>query len=232
MTHFLRAIRGNVVLLSVCVFAVLGLLVFVWPTPYLIIRDSRGQVYRVNRFTGVREEATTKGWRTKEQIDSDYWAKQAQEQTAREQREADEKAAQQKRLAQIFEDLKRIKVSNNHSDLNRIILSNPTSWDLEGRYNNTTVEYYTGDKSHEEFLATVETSNTYLKAYSLNDFKLRDAMAELPYEVQSLPSGNAFTEKIFIQFDTAANRDTGEKIPLKPAFVWKRQRSWNTPTSE
>jgi hypothetical protein len=224
-----KDIRRNIVLLIVLCLLGLGFLIFVWPTPFLIVRDARGQVYRVNRFTGVREEATAKGWRTKEQIDAEYWLQQAREQEARQQKEADDKAAQQRKLDQIFADLKRIKVNSGRSELDRLILSNPTSWDLQGSSYNTTVEYYTRHKSSEEFLAKTQTTNSFLKAYSLNDFKLQEGTADLPSEVSSLPPGTAFLEKIFIQFDRATNRDTGETVWLKPAFVWKHERSWNIP---
>ncbi|HKO96807.1 MAG TPA: hypothetical protein VJU86_07445 [Pyrinomonadaceae bacterium] len=186
----------------------------------------------MNRFTGVREEATAKGWRTKEQLESEYWTRQAQEQASKEQKESEEKAARQRQLEQIFNDLKRIKVSSNRSDLDRIILSNPSSWDLEGSYNNTTIEYYVRDGGTEEFLTKQETTNRFMKAYSMNDFKLHEFISEFPSDVSSLPAGSAFSEKIFIQFDTATNRDTGEAIKLKPAFVWKHTRTWKVPSSE
>jgi len=212
-----------------CVIAIVGFLVLIWPTPYLIVRDSRGQVYRVNRFTGVRQESTSKGWRTKEQIQSEFWEQQAQEQAANQRREAEEKAARQKRMDQVFEDLSKVTVNGSRNELNKIIVSNPTSWDLEGASYNTTVEYYTRISGTEEFLAKRQSTNSYLKAYGVYSFDLGETTSGLPDEVVSLPPGKAFSEKIFIQFDRAINRNTGERIDLRPAFVWKHQRAWTMP---
>jgi hypothetical protein len=218
--------KGKVVLSVIVGLLVLALLVFVWPTPYLIVRDSKGHIYRVNRFTGVREEATEKGWRTKDQLDADRWTQHAQAQAANEQREAEEESARQKQLDQVLQDLKRIKISGTRNQLDRLIISNPTSWDLEGAPHNTTLEYFARQGRSEEFLAKQQSTNSYLKAFSVNDLRLR---SELPPEVTALPAGSVFFEKIFIQFDRAINRETGKRIELKPAFVWKHQRSWNVP---
>ena len=47
------------------VLIVAGVLFFllVWPTPYQIYKHPKGPVYRVNRFTGKTEGATSDGWR-------------------------------------------------------------------------------------------------------------------------------------------------------------------------
>ena len=41
-----------------------------------------------------------------------------------------------------------------------------------------------------------------------------------------------FTEKIFIQFDSATDRDTGERYSSSPRSYGSGQRSWNMPASE
>lgn len=205
---------------------------FIWPTPYLIVRE-RDSVFRVKRLSGVREESTTKGWRTKEQLQSEYWAKHAEEQTANQRREAEEKTAQQKKLEQVLSDLKQIKVDVSRKELTRLVIYNPTCWDLGGSYGNTTVEYYSRDVGREVFLVKYETTNNFLKDYTYNDYDLKNsASLDLPDELTSLPAGSPFTQKVFIQFDTATNRDTGERLELKPAFVWKKQRSWTMSPSD
>ena len=36
---------------------------FIWPTPYIYLRKAP-DVYRVNRFTGVRQVSSSHGWTT------------------------------------------------------------------------------------------------------------------------------------------------------------------------
>lgn len=48
----------------------MAFLVFVWPTPYEYTRKAP-DIWRVNRFTGVREIATDDGWKTPGQVEAD-----------------------------------------------------------------------------------------------------------------------------------------------------------------
>lgn len=47
----------------------------VWPTPYAIFHDEEEGTSRVERSTGVKERATSTGWKTQEQIVEDNKAK-------------------------------------------------------------------------------------------------------------------------------------------------------------
>ncbi len=57
--------------------ALVGLLAyFVWPTPYEF-SHSQGTFWRLNRFTGVRETATSDGWKTDAAIEADAELKES-----------------------------------------------------------------------------------------------------------------------------------------------------------
>jgi hypothetical protein len=49
-------------------------LLFIWPTPYEYIRDTRprAELWRVNRFTGLKQQATKTGWRSEAEISDEY----------------------------------------------------------------------------------------------------------------------------------------------------------------
>lgn len=118
--------------------AVIAYTVFIWPTPYIIVHE-KGVVFRINRFTGVREESTERGWMTKAQLSADRKLK------------ADEKdAADRAKSQQILEELKEIRVEDARNDFGKIDIHNPTDWQLSnstGFSQDTVVEYYRGKES-------------------------------------------------------------------------------------
>jgi hypothetical protein len=61
-------------------------LLFIWPTPYDYIRDTRirAELWRVNRFTGLKQQATKTGWRSEAEISDEYNRAKKKEQDIKE----------------------------------------------------------------------------------------------------------------------------------------------------
>lgn len=66
--------------------ALILVFLFVWPTPYEYTRKAP-DVYRVNRFTGITETATSEGWKTESDI-----SKQREKERLRVEAELEQKA--------------------------------------------------------------------------------------------------------------------------------------------
>lgn len=102
--------------------AVVAVFYFVWPTPYEYTRKPP-DIFRVNRFTGVRETATTDGW----ERDSEIQAKLAKAVAARKAVEEADLAALTK--AKVFPPL----TVGNHSAITANCVSEFVSGGLRGR---------------------------------------------------------------------------------------------------
>ena len=187
----------------------------VWPTPYITVHVEE-EVIRVNRFTGIREWATEKGWMTQEQI------------------AADKKVREEAKSKRVLEELKKINVDDTHNDLNKLGVHNPTGWKLS--LGAGVVEYYSRSGSVETFLCkddTVERRNYFMKPGTYNDFNLTDGM--LPWQTRNLPVGTHVVQKITITFDKAndTTRAAEDKyVELQPPFVLKHERTWVVRTTE
>lgn len=213
-------------------FSVLALLliagaygVLVWPTPYIIVHE-KGEVFRVNRFTGIRQKSTETGWMTDAQIRQQAKAKV-------EAREGEDRIKSEQILAELKTGLK---VDDDRSNAYKLALYNPTDWQLSHglKYSgdgDTVVEYYRLEKGKEIFLAKNQVENFFIKPRMHNDFRLYDVMAlagspsKLPPEVSDLPEGTRFVQKVTITFGAASNT-TGDRIQLQPAFVFTTDRDW------
>src|SRR5436305_11150855 len=106
--------RENQALLVVItlVLGAFGYAWLIWPTPYLIIHE-KGVVFRVNRFTGVREQSTDNGWMTQRQMDAQRKLKE------------EEKAAEdQAKSDRILTELRLIKVDDARDDFKKISIYN------------------------------------------------------------------------------------------------------------
>lgn len=119
-TRFNRKAFSTIFIVVVVLLAAFLFGVFIWPTPYLIVHE-KGEIFRVNRFTGVREWSTQKGWLTEEQMQANTKA------------EAAEKLAKDRaKVALLKEDLKQIRIDDVRGDINKIAIYNPSNWELRG----------------------------------------------------------------------------------------------------
>lgn len=201
--------------------AVLFFLFFVWPTPYVITRGE-GHVYRVNRFTGVRQQATDKGWRTEVQIARDALMEAGQ-------KEARENAERRARTREVLRDLAQVNDNDHRPYPGEIILHNPTGWEMEGAYSKMTVEYYELMKDgSERFLAREEVPAATIGADSRTKIEVfnRGHNEWAPAEVEALREGTPYRQKITITVrrvrDTRKAAADGEtpSVDLDPAYVF------------
>lgn len=204
--------QRNVLLVLALLIGAFAYAFLVWPTPYMIVHEQRS-VFRVNRFTGVREDSTEKGWMAKGQ--------------RLEQKAAEDRAKSQ----QVLEELKQIRVDDTRNDFKKIAIYNPTTWELSrgDRVGDTMVEYFAKEQGAEKFLCKVEKDNYFIKAETHNDFTLTDSYEYgVPHEIKDLAGGTSFVQKITITFGTAMSTKDGTKeyIQLDPPFVLRYQRPW------
>ena len=82
---------NQVIMLGVGILGFLFLVIclfgfFVWPTPYEV--NTKGEeIWRVNRWSGVRELSTTNGWKTEREIEDEIEAKRKAEETSKKMQE-------------------------------------------------------------------------------------------------------------------------------------------------
>jgi hypothetical protein len=91
---------------------------FIWPTMYIVIAANTGS-YRIHRITGVRQDATPRGWRSEDEA----------------QREAQQESllrgrADRARSALILPQLGRITVDRRQSTAYKAVIYNPTVYKL------------------------------------------------------------------------------------------------------
>lgn len=210
--------------------AALAFMLFVWPTPYVITRDE-GTVYRVNRFTGVRQQATDTGWKTEEEISRESRAELSRE-------EAKQAAKRRAKTRQVLQDLAAVNDRDHRPFPGEIVIHNPTQWELVGEYADVLVEYYEVTKDGgERFLAQEEVPASTIAPESRTKLSVfNTAINEwAPPEVTALPNGTSYRQKITMTFrqvrDAQALSDGEESslISLDPPFVfrttWEFRRS-------
>jgi hypothetical protein len=198
----------NALLVLAVLLGALGYAIFVWPTPYVIVHE-KGSVFRVNRFTGIREDSTERGWMTRAQVET-------LRKTNLEQKATEDRARSQ----QILEELKQIDIYN------------PTNWELSRGARvrqDTVIEYFRNDGNTERFVCKVESDNYFIKAGTHNDFTLTGSYTYgVPREISDLAGGTSFVQKVTITFGTAMSTKGGTKeyVELDPPFVLRYQRPW------
>ena len=109
-------------------------LALIWPTPY-IIDDHRHPIWRISRFTGVRELATEDGWKSEKLVNEEH------------------KKAEAATQAELDKALSQIKILPS-ADFKYAAVQNPTNWELKtSEYEGTHVEYYVvGEDGQEKFI--------------------------------------------------------------------------------
>ncbi|GIK33430.1 MAG: hypothetical protein BroJett009_24220 [Armatimonadota bacterium] len=184
---------------------------FVWPTPYEYTRKAPN-VWRVNRFTGIQEISTDKGWRTEEAI--------------RAERKEEAAAEADKNRSEVESALKQLEPASDKGTDTRLIIYNPTKWNFD--LADILVEYYKANKNWEQGSRIVSK----LKAYTYDDIKsLEDAEIEVEGftgEVLALPSKTHILQKATLRISSATKAGSSA-VYFDPPLEFSVTRYFDVP---
>lgn len=196
------------------ILIILGWLWFVWPTPYNY-GHFQGEGYRVNRFTGVKEVSTEKGWRSQEEI-----AKEAKFAGARHNAELVEK------LKPIRQSLQDIRVDDARDEFDKIAINNPTKWVLSENFGGTVVEYYKIDRAGNESFLAKKIPGTEIGVTLGSETHTEVDLGDEPNEVRELTAPAEFVQRIIITLSKIVGPGLDYDTTLDPPFVLKHDRRW------
>jgi|GEM_PF-5028892 len=205
----------------------------VWPTPYMVwsvkettLFGTTTHVTRVNRFTGTQEEATSKGWRTRDQI------------------RAETERADAAARARAIQDLTAVRVDDVRDKFGMLAILNPTEWELSNgtvvveyfRKGNRRFELIGGqvvDKGNEEFLALVELTFDTLHRRGYTDVATVGVPSEPtpPEEVTDPNAPTEFVQRVTIRCSDACS-ERGKHVTLEPPFTLRHSMTWTNGARE